>query len=334
MAIVDAGGRYLDEYQIEKDKNKLYPVAMIGFTKEIYPSVKKALEVPEIKSKMLNAFTDYARLAEQGKCYSVLPNIGKDVIDCIVEYPKVIIENHFSKDYQRMLSELESLNELRLPFPKITLLAGEVTNGDPNYFNKTLQTLDIPEQDGSVNLIYSCFLLQERDGISVNTVFSKPDKMGKEYYIGTLLLNIKDGSLQVATTYNYNDEKLAEDGTLNSLAYLAIIAIHMLTLSGGDMYISTPTPDEVAVNKKRISKGKKPLVEFRLITVDTNKKDTEVTMPHGTHASPRQHWRRGHWRTAPKSGKKVWIDPMLVGDETNGKIIKDYAVGHYEEMRA
>jgi hypothetical protein len=46
MAIVDAGGRYLDEYQIEKDKNKLYPVAMIGFTKEIYPSVKKALEVP------------------------------------------------------------------------------------------------------------------------------------------------------------------------------------------------------------------------------------------------------------------------------------------------
>jgi hypothetical protein len=25
---------------------------------------------------------------------------------------------------------------------------------------------------------------------------------------------------------------------------------------------------------------------------------------------------------------------MLVGDETNGKIIKDYAVGHYEEMRA
>jgi hypothetical protein len=100
------------------------------------------------------------------------------------------------------------------------------------------------------------------------------------------------------------------------------------------MYISTPTPDEVAVNRKRISKGKKPLVEFRLITVDTKKKDDEVTMPHGTHASPRQHWRRGHWRTAPKSGKKVWIDPMLVGDETNGKIIKDYAVGYYEEMRA
>jgi hypothetical protein len=100
------------------------------------------------------------------------------------------------------------------------------------------------------------------------------------------------------------------------------------------MYISTPTPNEVAVNRKRISKGKKPLVEFRLITVDTKKKDTEVTMHHGTHASPRQHWRRGHWRTAPKSGKKVWIEPMLVGDETNGKIIKDYAVGHYEERRA
>jgi hypothetical protein len=34
-----------------------------------------------------------------------------------------------------------------------------------------------------------------------------------------------------------------------------------------------------------------------------------------------------------KSGKKVWIDPMLVGDEENGKIIKDYAVGNYKENR-
>jgi hypothetical protein len=34
-----------------------------------------------------------------------------------------------------------------------------------------------------------------------------------------------------------------------------------------------------------------------------------------------------------KSGKKVWVDPMLVGDEKNGKIIKDYAVGKYEETK-
>ena len=76
--------------------------------------------------------------------------------------------------------------------------------------------------------------------------------------------------------------------------------------------------------------GKKPLVEFRMIVID-GKASALPTAPQGTHASPRLHWRRGHWRTMKKSGKKVWIDPMLVGDEENGKIIKDYAVGKYDE---
>jgi hypothetical protein len=313
----------------ERDLNKLYPVAMIGFIEKTYPSVKEALEDSFIKQKMLNAFTDYAQLAEQGKCYSTHSDMGKDIIDCIVEYPKVIIEDHFSKDYNHMCSELESIGELRLPFPKITLIAGEITNQEPNQFNSTLKTLDAPKQDGSVNLIYSCFLLQEQNGISVNTIFCKPNRVGKEYYVGTLFLTIKDGKLLMATVDNYNNAVVAETDTLTSLAYLAIIATHMLTLSGGNMYISTPTPDEVKINRKRLSKGKKPLVEFRLITIDTEKKDTEITTSQGTHASPRQHWRRGHYRTTPK-GKKVWIDPMLVGDEKNGKIIKDYAVGKYE----
>jgi hypothetical protein len=119
---------------------------------------------------------------------------------------------------------------------------------------------------------------------------------------------------------------------MDNMSYLAIIAVYMLTIAGGDMYVSAPTPDEIAVNKKRMNKGKKPLIEFRLITVD-GKKSALPSIPHGTHASPRLHWRRGHWRTMKKSGKKVWIDPMLVGDEENGKIIKDYAVGNYKEKR-
>jgi hypothetical protein len=336
MAMVDAGGRLLDEFKLEKDKDKLYPVAMIGFTDELYPSVKKALENADVKRKMLNAFTDYAKLAGEGRCLSKFDFMCKDVIDCIVEYPKVIIENHFSKDMNAMRKDLEKLGQLKLPFPKITLIAGERTNQDPNFVGNmpTLTTQDVAEQDGSVNLIYSCFLVQEGDSVSVNAVFSKPNEIGKYYYIATAILKIEDGELLTFDTYNYNDAELVENDTLGTLAAFSLVAIHMLTISGGDMYVSAPTPDEVAVNRKRVSKGKKPLVEFRLITVDTKKKDTEVVMHHGTHASPRQHWRRGHWRTAPKSGKQVWIDPSLVGDEKNGKIIKDYAVGHYEERRA
>ena len=92
-----------------------------------------------------------------------------------------------------------------------------------------------------------------------------------------------------------------------------------------------PSPKDGTMNAKRMRKGKKPLLEFRMITIDGRKPDLPST-PHGTHASPRLHWRRGHWRNT-RTGKKVWIDPMLVGDEKNGKIIKDYAVGKYEETK-
>ena len=97
--------------------------------------------------------------------------------------------------------------------------------------------------------------------------------------------------------------------------------------------MSVPTPEEAATNRKRISKGKKPLVEFKMAVIE-GKKTMLSSTPHGTHASPRLHWRRGHWRTMSKSGKKTWIAPMEVGDESNGRIIKTYAIGKYSLLEA
>jgi hypothetical protein len=45
----------------------------------------------------------------------------------------------------------------------------------------------------------------------------------------------------------------------------------------------------------------------------------------GTHASPRLHERRGHWRHL-RSGKRVWVRNCLVGDPNRGVIEKDYRV--------
>jgi len=45
----------------------------------------------------------------------------------------------------------------------------------------------------------------------------------------------------------------------------------------------------------------------------------------GTHASPRWHVRRGHWRQY-KTGKRVWIDNMEVGDKALGVVAHDYVV--------
>ena len=314
--------------------DKLYPLA-ISASEDVFPSVKSAIENPHVKKKMLEAFTDYVTLAQKNKCIVLndYKDIPKQITDCVLEHPKVIIERHFDTSYISRLNELEELGELRLPFPKITIISGDHIDVEGDHVGSQIVTAK--KEDGLINLIYTCFLVQHDGYIAIHALFCKQHEVKYAYYVATVLLYINEnGKLQSSQPIHRDELHIYNEleDTLSSMAYNAIIAIHMMTVSGGDMYISTPTPDEAAINKKRISKGKKSLIEFRMITVDGNKSALPST-PHGTHASPRLHWRRGHWRTMKKSGKKVWVDPMLVGDEKNGKIIKDYAVGKYEEQK-
>lgn len=45
----------------------------------------------------------------------------------------------------------------------------------------------------------------------------------------------------------------------------------------------------------------------------------------GTHATPRWHIRRGHWRNLP-NGRRVFVRECEVGDMSRGGVAKDYAV--------
>ena len=45
----------------------------------------------------------------------------------------------------------------------------------------------------------------------------------------------------------------------------------------------------------------------------------------GTHASPRWHIRRGHWRMLP-GGRKTFVRECEVGDVATGGVVKDYRV--------
>jgi hypothetical protein len=314
--------------------DELHPMAIVA-SRETFPNVKSAIENPDVKNKILKAFTEYVTLAQKNNCVTLndYKDVSKDVIDCILEHPKVILERHFVDNYETKLKELEALGELRLPFPKITIISGE--HIEASELDKGSRLVSSRSDEGTVNLIHSSFLVQHADYIAVHILFCKQHEVGHKYYAATEILHIDENNkIKAMQPIFLKKLGMHEEikGVLADVAYNAIIAIHMMTVSGGDVYISTPTPDEVLVNKKRISKGKKPLIEFRMITVDGRKSELSST-PHGTHASPRLHWRRGHWRTMKKSGKKVWVDPMLVGDEKNGKIIKDYAVGKYEEQK-
>lgn len=86
-----------------------------------------------------------------------------------------------------------------------------------------------------------------------------------------------------------------------------------------------PVARKSLINSKRAAKGKGPvLFDWHTVKVSPVTKK----MPHlgGTHASPRLHDRRGHWRTMKQSGRRVWVRDCKVGDASKGVVFKDYEV--------
>lgn len=78
-------------------------------------------------------------------------------------------------------------------------------------------------------------------------------------------------------------------------------------------------------NEKLKKAGKLPLYETKILVVDSQPKNVDTTDYGGTHASPRQHLRRGHIRRLA-SGKTIWINNQIIGKASNGKIDKSYSV--------
>ena len=78
------------------------------------------------------------------------------------------------------------------------------------------------------------------------------------------------------------------------------------------------------LNTARAKKGKGPL-KFTWHTVTIAPRPDQNERKGGTHASPRLHDRRGHWRTYP-SGKKGWVKECKVGSPSKGIVFKDYKI--------
>lgn len=78
------------------------------------------------------------------------------------------------------------------------------------------------------------------------------------------------------------------------------------------------------INARRIRKGKLPLYETRRLVIEVPQADVARTSRGGTHASPRQHLRRGHIRRLPSGN--VWVNAHVVGSAAKGVIEKTYAV--------
>lgn len=83
----------------------------------------------------------------------------------------------------------------------------------------------------------------------------------------------------------------------------------------------TPVDKQKFVNKKRIAKGKAPIYEWHTVVIEPPK--PKVEPKGGTHASPRLHDRRGHYRKL-RNGKLAWVKACKVGNAAKGTVFKDY----------
>lgn len=285
-----------------------------------YASIRKGLEDTRLKEGFRFVMGEVCDVVNKRKWVG-LEGAGEEVSNAILKYPKVALERNFEAppDFENIFIEE---GKIKLPFPKIVVITGQYETQERVYGY-------MDEYGSLVNRLAFYVVTQQEDAITIHTLLAE-DK-DKPLHIATTGVEVYlDAETQVLSLASQVHITQAKWIPAPSNVILDVLrAVYMMTYHTGEVYMSIPTPREGEVNEKKMRKGKKPLVEFRLISVTAQKRNLP-SIPQGTHASPRQHWRRGHWRTY-KSGRRAWVEPMLVGDEKNGKIVKDYVVGHYDE---
>ena len=105
---------------------------------------------------------------------------------------------------------------------------------------------------------------------------------------------------------------------------LALVASWYKALAQGTEAYA-PTMRDTFTNRRKIKQGKAPLYDWRTVVITPCKPQPASQHKGGTHASPRQHDRRGHLRHL-RNGKNVWVRPCKVGDPSKGTVFHDYEV--------
>jgi hypothetical protein len=129
------------------------------------------------------------------------------------------------------------------------------------------------------------------------------------------------GYIFANTFFDHKKRTFIANENFSSISSLAAPVHHMCCS------ISNSTLSErLSTNKPvtfRAAKWAKRGWTYRIL--DVKPRSSSQESQGGTHASPRWHQRRGHWRHM-KSGKHVWVSQCEVGDKARGGVIKDYRV--------
>jgi hypothetical protein len=164
---------------------------------------------------------------------------------------------------------------------------------------------------------YAVFLAPGENSVAVGYVAK--DDGGPPIHSRIISIIEVNGEL----VYRVGDKEPENEGAVKNVARVLVVVaqrIHAERTAYRPEPIGTP-----AQQAKRKRHGKAPLFTWHTVQIKPPVIEQPAIGSGGTHASPRLHDRRGHYRNL-KSGKRVWVRDCKVGDASRGVIFKDYEV--------
>lgn len=264
---------------------------------------------------------NYAAQAERGLIlFADLPEVHEEDRQFAKSLSEIIHDcTHFviPDDGEIFDDELKGLEgkRIELPYESITVefyLSGKWSHGEPG------KTIIVATDDGDAIIVFAASAFSGTDiwtptayamrvPKDINITGKRSDKMTNSRVVCPGLL-----------------EEVGDDESHNHIGSFEL-CLEELIEALSCKNISTANHQEVsAVNGKRIKEGKLPFYETKMLVIDTHDSSAGKAGKGGSHASPRQHLRRGHIRRLPNGN--IWVNSCVVGNSANGIIRKQYSV--------
>jgi hypothetical protein len=220
----------------------------------------------------------------------------------VLRAPVFRVEAGALRDAPEWMSHLDWVSQVRVPFPRIIV--------------------EYEQDPGVVVGIHG------RAGGWQSAVYSLADDGAWD--LGEAILWWEPGEETVQWWYPGPEDRATGDelgkAFVRRWGATVMATIHTVDLMG--RHRPAVLPEVVPASRRPLSARGIPPEGWRFSTVrlgDLPPEPARPGPPGGTHASPRWHLRRGHWRTCP-SGKLGWVRDCEVGDKARGGVVSSYEV--------
>lgn len=315
---------------------------MIALSDQILPSLKPENKYSESNNsdsrvvkplKKLNLCTDlidYAKRANPKANHSILKNPDprnlvnlQQYIERLTKSVKFILPNDAviveggKKNGSWKDRYAPYINHYKLPYKSIAL---EIE------YSLKLKVYDSPEsekfvfEDSFLPLIFLCD--QNDDHIAIEVFYRETNRQWRLVNRSPIILLNDFTSPFMKKADEYLEDEVASEylSRLIQLASHVVLDLIML-VNCSNVEITEELSGGKFINEKRIKKGKTPLFDYKVLTLDFASSDSNDV--HGVSGSmKRTHLRRGHIRRL--KDRTIWVNACTVNGGKKGILHKDY----------